>query len=593
MLPNLGLFLTLIFMGSFFHKRDKKSIPGFWHICPIKWSTGSCGIKEPGNKMKTMNLQEDFMSKKTVFLLVLTAIVAAGLFAGGSQSAPAPAAPAPTGAPGVVSYPVTGNPKITISRVADNDIVTAGFSSYNDTPGVKELIKETGINVNFVELVDQNAYMVYLAGGNLPDIIMAGRTFYPGGTAKMVEDGLTQDLTNYLPTYAPDYWKFINSDPQYYKVIREPDGKHYAFAGYFLQPGNIYGSWIGLVARQEFLDKLGMKAPETPDELYTYLKRSKDELGCDVPFMSAAYRLAMAYTGGALTSGFGLPKSDTYQIDGKVHYGAYEPAYRDVMAYMNKLYNDGLLDKNFAVTDEPTAHASVLNGKTSLIFTATSRIQNMTAAAPNPSQFTLVGLKSLTNTKGTRPMYSYADDLVTFSYWCFFPQKSRDVPDGLKLLNFLQTDQGNMLANFGEEGVTYTMQNGNPVFNDFTLNNPKGLPIDGVLRAYGLLNFPITQDPRMSRQRFPLQQQIQAMEVWADADSAKYKIANNSILAENANEYASLVTDITTYINESQAQFISGALPLSQFDNYIATLKKMGMDRLLEILQASYDVYNK
>ncbi|MCL2833345.1 MAG: extracellular solute-binding protein [Treponema sp.] len=534
------------------------------------------------------------MSKKIIFLLVLTALVAAGLFAGGgSQAAPAPAVPAPTGAPGVVNYPVTGNPKITISRVTDSDIPTAGFSSYNDTPGVKELIKQTGINVEFIELVDQNAYLLYLAGGNLPDIIMAGKTFYPGGTSKMVEDGLAQDLTNYLPTYAPDYWKFINSDPQYYKVIREPDGKHYAFAGYFLQPGNIYGSWIGLVARKEFLDKLGMAAPETASDLYTYLKRSKDELGCDVPFMSAAYRLAMAYTGGALTSAFGLPKTDTYQIDGKVHYGAYEPAYRDVMTYMNKLYTDGLLDKNFAVTDEPTAHASVLNGQTSLIFTATSRIQNMTMAAPDQSKFTLLGLKALSTAKGVRPMYNYADDLVTFSYWCFFPQKSRDVVNGLKLLNYLHTEKGNLLANFGEDGVTYTMQNGNPVFNDFTLNNPKGLPIDGVLRSYGLLNFPITQDPRMSRQRFPLQQQIQAMEVWADADTAKYKIPNNSIIADNASEYASLSTDINTYINESQAQFISGALPLSRFDDYIATLKKMGMDRMLQILQASYDVYNK
>jgi putative aldouronate transport system substrate-binding protein len=83
------------------------------------------------------------------------------------------------------------------------------------------------------------------------------------------------------------------------------------------------------------------------------------------------------------------------------------------------------------------------------------------------------------------------------------------------------------------------------------------------------------------------------MEAWSISDGAKYRIVNNSILGQHADEYAALVTDINTYIDECRAQFISGALPLDRFDSYIATLKRMGMDRLLQILQESYDVYNK
>ena len=318
------------------------------------------------------------MSKKVVVLLLLAVILTAGVFAGGGQAAPKPsAAPVPAGTPGVVTYPVTGNPKIVISRGADTDIHTAGFSSYNDTPGVKQLIKETGINVEFVELVDNNAYRVYLAGGNLPDIIMCGKTFYPGGAIKMNEDGLAQDLTDLLPAYAPDHWKYINSDPELWKAIRELDGKYYAFAGYFRKPGSIYSCWQGLVARKEMLDKLRLSPPETIDELYTYLRRSRDELGCDVPYMSARNRFPNQFVGGAMTSGFGLPRTDQYHINGKVHYGAYEPAYKDVMAFLNKLYTEKLLDNNFAVTEETVANAAMLSGRSAAMFTAASRIQNI------------------------------------------------------------------------------------------------------------------------------------------------------------------------------------------------------------------------
>jgi putative aldouronate transport system substrate-binding protein len=217
----------------------------------------------------------------------------------------------------------------------------------------------------------------------------------------------------------------------------------------------------------------------------------------------------------------------------------------------------------------------------------------MTYAANNAADFTLMGLQSMAPSKGAIPMYSYADDPVTTGMWCFLPEKSRDVPNALKLLNYAHTEKGNILVNFGQEGVTFNYANGEPALTAFVTNNPNGLTLDGILRAYGILNWPITQDERMLFQRFPLPQQIQAMEVWAKSDGSKYRIVNNSILGEYVDEYAALVTDINTYIEESRAQFISGALSLDRFDSYIATLKSMGMDRLLEILQASYDVYNK
>jgi putative aldouronate transport system substrate-binding protein len=531
--------------------------------------------------------------EKRIALLVLAALAAAAPFlsAGGRKPDPAPAPAAQAGGP--VTYPVSGSPKLTFARTLDPDLQTSGYSSYKDAPGFQEWQRRTGIEVEIIEPADANAFLLYLAGGNLPDIIHSGKRFYPGGIPKMHADGLASNLTDMLPKYAPDYWNLINSDPRYSGLIKEADGKYYAVAGYLKTENDVSLTWAGLVIRKEFLDKLNMAPPETPSEMYTYLSRIKKELNVEVPFCSDKFRWPYNFDWGCITSGFNLPRTTAYQINGKVHYGAYESAYKDVMAWLNKLYTEKLLDNNFAVTDEPTAHSNMLSGKSGLITTAASRVGNMTMAA-NRGDFTLMGLSSLTPQRGVKPAFVMVDNLVSESFWGFIPETSRNKEAALKFLNYPYTKDGIILTNFGQEGETFAYVNGTPKYTEFVTKNPKGIALDGLMRVHGLLNFPVLFDPNMSLQRFGLPQQIQAMSAWANHDAAKYLIVNNSIAADFADEYATLMTDIDTFIKESQAQFISGALPLDRFDSYyIATLKRMGMDRLLEILQTSYDIYNK
>ena len=56
---------------------------------------------------------------------------------------------------------------------------------------------------------------------------------------------------------------------------------------------------------------------------------------------------------------------------------------------------------------------------------------------------------------------------------------------------------------------------------------------------------------------------------------------------------SALYADVSTFMSENTAKFIAGTQPLSEFDSYMDTLKSMGMDRLMEIIQQSYDAYNK
>ncbi|MDD6144447.1 MAG: hypothetical protein PUD16_13275 [bacterium] len=496
-----------------------------------------------------------------------------------------------------VEYPVGNGAKVTIVRKADPDLPTVGMTSYNEAPGVAAWAEQTGIEIEVIEPADLNALLVYLASSDLPDIVvMKNVGEYPGGIGKMVEDGVASDLTDDLPLYAPDYWEYINNHPEYLSNARMDDGRFYLIPSTIYPTGSPYRYWFGMVARQEYLDQLGMEFPKTPDDLYTYLKRCKDELGVETPFMSDVSRWNLAWESGdgSFTAPFGVVSTGVYNDNGTVHYGAAEKEFKDVLLFFNKLYADGLLDPNFTVTDEAIANSAMMSGKSALMLTAASRIANMMKASTDPN-FSLVGIPPLNKADGTEAYFVFASTYIEGSFCAFIPETTTGERriNALKLLNYYYTDAGHILSNYGVEGETFDIVDGKYVLNDFMVNNPDALPLDGLLRTYALMNWPMYYDDEMLAQRYGLPEQAAAFKNWAANEGDKYQIQNTSILPKYADEYAKLWTDIKTYMAEYRSQFIIGAKAPETFESeYLPTLEKMGMPRVLEILQESFEAFN-
>ena len=49
------------------------------------------------------------------------------------------------------------------------------------------------------------------------------------------------------------------------------------------------------------------------------------------------------------------------------------------------------------------------------------------------------------------------------------------------------------------------------------------------------------------------------------------------------------VITIDTYVKQMEARFVTGQEPLSNWNKYVDQLKKMGVDRYVELYQAAYD----
>ena len=78
--------------------------------------------------------------------------------------------------------------------------------------------------------------------------------------------------------------------------------------------------------------------------------------------------------------------------------------------------------------------------------------------------------------------------------------------------------------------------------------------------------------------------------LWAQASNAlEYPAAIN--LTTDAQKAVAEIDNISNYINEMTYKFITGAEPLTNFDTYMDTLQKMGIENLIQMHQEAYDSF--
>lgn len=62
--------------------------------------------------------------------------------------------------------------------------------------------------------------------------------------------------------------------------------------------------------------------------------------------------------------------------------------------------------------------------------------------------------------------------------------------------------------------------------------------------------------------------------------------------AEESSRYASIMNDVTTFYDEMVNRFIMGVEPMDNFDQFVETIKAMGIEEAIAIQQAALERYN-
>ncbi len=202
--------------------------------------------------------------------------------------------------------------------------------------------------------------------------------------------------------------------------------------------------------------------------------------------------------------------------------------------------------------------------------------------------------------KGDTPKFGTKDAMVYMAgYAVSASSKNKEL--AIKVLDYGFTEEGRTMLEFGIEGDTYTVENGEIQYND-AIQNGNGDLSAAEAKSYYVRNtenipmYRSSTKPYLTpsgqsatytkKNEYP--QQDEALEIWGVNLAPKYNIPS---LAPQDENYGKLSTDISAYAEEMMLKFITGEEPLSNFDSYLAEMNTRGYEQLHQIMQNAYTAY--
>jgi len=518
---------------------------------------------------------------------VTTILLCALLLASCNTTNPA-VSNADPGQKSIFELPETDEP-VTLSIFAGIDSNLVGIiDDYNGNQFFQELSKRTGIRFEFIMAdveKEQEVYNEMIASGNMADIITHEGNHYPDGWDAAVDDGLYLDLTPYLDTYLKDYERLRRSNPYIRKCTTTAKGR---VVGVDIIYDTPQGPWIGLMVRKDWLDDLGLDIPVTYDDWERMLTLFKTEKSCYAPLSIGQYGyMSLSH---ALSAGFHVMET-FMQIDGKVVYGPMTDNWRDYLTLLNQWYRKGLIDPDFMINGAwQVDKAMVINEKTGAWNAMYTLISEYERSVPGME---VIPVPSPVQKKGDKLHIRREDSVignrVSISTSCKYPEVA------MQLLNYLYTKEGSLLANYGIEGDTFVYgQDGKPKLTEKIRNNPVySMPQAQALYLLPPSKFGGLYDWTRELTAVP-EKDIKALEIWASNADYDYIIPDKlHYNSDEASERAAIVSKVTSYVNDCTVKFIIGTMSIEKdWDEYVAQLKKMGIDRAVEITQNALDRFN-
>ena len=565
------------------------------------------------------------MKKRPILSLLLVLVLLLGLMAGcgtktqsaasvqsGVSEEPAvsvpPAEPEPPAedsvpeepeAPSVMEEPVLE--KAPVELPLTDEAVTYSiwysepFTDYVNDPAqdvavFRLLAEKTNVHLSFnlttVETANEKFQLLF-AAEDLPDIITDAMAYYTGS----IDDAVSEDA--FLYEYSgdlgdmPNYSAVLDEYVEAKKTITSSDtGAMVAFPEIYKDGGDVSGYMI----RKDYLDATGLDVPKTYDELHELLTVIYNDTG-------AAMELGANGGDGLLGAGFGINVNlddgdlDSWYIDdGQVKMGILQDAFYDYLEMVTQWYAEKIIYADFVNTDRGdlsglfSGQFSITVKPPEIVEVANQVIGTEMVAMPMPRQ----------NADDVLHVCGAASSCLMDKDTWSINAKVEDPSLILQLIDYMYSDEGFYLMNYGEEGVSYTMENGEPVFTDMVVANPDGLDYAHAAYLYATSNrsrMPFLSDyARCFAEYTPAQ--WDAVETYSNDCDHAGDYPNGAIMnTQQRSQYNTVAADICTYISENVLQFIYGQKAMSQWSGFVDTLYDMGIETAIEAKQAAYDAY--
>lgn len=506
----------------------------------------------------------------------------------GSSSAASSAADSSTAESSATSSEADSGERVTLTYFVDA-LGDSLIQSYNENVMFQEVENILNIDIDFQHSTKgefSNQLSVMLASGDLPDIIEGFS--YAKGPQAAIADGLILDLTDLVPEGAPDYYELITSDDSIWREVVTDEGTIWSFN--CLQPKQ-EPAWRGISIRGDLLEQAGLEAPDTIAEFKTMLQAFKD-LGVDYPLsLGFGYPNANGpfQRDGYFVAAYGIGPDWYLDSNDEVQFGPMQDAFKDFLTEMNSWYNEGLLDPDFATRESTDLDSLIVNGEVAAFVSGYGPSLNYqnNGQAQNPD-FKLVQVTNPSLNEGELAQLRNQDS-VNKGNATVITVNCDHVDEALTFLNFGYTEEGAMMMNYGLEGVSYELVDGEPQWTEAMTDGSEGSWTQ-IREKYKKQTGPYNRDWEAA----PLSDyEYQCMESWSVCGTDLKIPENLSLTTEESDVFNPTMTDIYTYLTENVTAFINGSRSLDEFDQFRADLESMGINEALEIKRASYARYKE
>lgn len=490
-------------------------------------------------------------------------------------------------------------------------------SDVTDMRWTKEMEEATGVHIEWIQVPETAAaekLRLMLTGSeDLPDIIMNGINNFE--VTEYMDQGYFRPVDDLIESWMPNLKAVYDKRPEYRNAGIAPDGKTYGFPyveemyGLGMSPGPIY-------IYKPWLDKLGMDLPTTLDEYRAYLEKVRDTdlnengLHDEIPltFQVGGWDSYEGYH--QIISCFGI--NDMYNhisvVDGKVVNTTTLPEFKEGIAYVNKMYKDGLIDADAfmpAMSGDPRARIlGLLNDKTVTIGSVQmfDKMGEITINSERRDEY--VALPRLTGPNGQKQGIHYNQTEITSTTRCIITTKCKYPEIAARWIDYCYDPEQSVYLDWGTEGFIYKKdangvlrwdvdENGEPIlkegYDSFNEMRWASTPVYGglaILNDYydTVVEFPLDATMILEGQKAAgLDEILEEREflpmLWFTADEIQ-TLTQMEVYVNNLVNAA-----VTKWLMEGGVE--------EDWDGYLQSLKDAQIDEVLAVYQAAYDRYKE
>ncbi len=487
-------------------------------------------------------------------------------------------------------YPLVDEP-VTVKAV----YVGNNSSTFESRKVWDKVSEVTGINIEW-EVVSDEAIATYLAGGDWPDFIHAQlprNILYDYGT-------VGGRFVNYLEHLddMPNLVQTFEDYPIAKKAFTEINGEMYKLPNLEVSATSISTKHHVFT---DVLEKAGVKMPATVEEFEQALRELKDFYG--TPSWIPTLNTYQGCWGSFIYTAFGTDTDMEWNADenGKVVYAGSTDQMRHYYEYMNSLYEQGLIHQECATMDNTLKKELELSGVIAFPdVAAASRVADENGeyhiACPPPLTSEYDDTMETLGRLPVKDQYSvyinndseYVDELCKMMDIAY---ATEEVVEGSGLFgtSFCYGLEGEDWK-YGEEGSgVYSLicpEGYNGVFGTYQYAEVIWQNMGRVDALAGLVTD--TVGNAQARQIA----YVEGIHPYTEDYDDIFPTSFLKFTDDQQYVIDSKWTEISTYAKKMQVEFITGVTDIETgWDEYCATLEKMGIEEVTKVYQEAYDVW--